>query len=220
MLAKYVVRDGAERKNAMSISTRIDGVVVGDSLEQGIVRGNVFVHPMMRIALEFPDGWEVANSAEQVMAREPGTKHFMLLQMVEQPRGTQHRRGGGQRDAAGRLHSRSTARGRQLGGLDAYVGVYRGSLERRGQGHDARGAHRDGAAGVSCSPASRPRRSATRCGRRSRPSLQDVPRAERAGGGAGAAQPSRSTRCGRATRGSRSHSGRGRASPTRRRWRS
>ena len=49
----------------------IEGVVVGDSVEQGIVRGNAFAHPMMRIALEFPDGWEVANTAEQVMARLP-----------------------------------------------------------------------------------------------------------------------------------------------------
>ena len=118
--------------NEEDFARAIDGVVVGDSLEQGIVRGNAFLHPLMRIALEFPEGWEVANTAEQVMAREPGTKHFMLLQQVEQPRG---------RDIdqvaidAMRRAGYSVIDGSHdtLGGLDAHIGVYRGSLSGVGK---------------------------------------------------------------------------------------
>jgi predicted Zn-dependent protease len=74
----------------------------------------------------------VANSAEQVMAREPGTKHFMLLQMVDRPRGSTieevarnaMRQAGYQPIDGGREH---------LGGLDAYVGLYRGSLSGVGK---------------------------------------------------------------------------------------
>jgi predicted Zn-dependent protease len=130
-LAKFM-SESAHTRNPDAFLHAIDGVVVGDSIEQGIVRGNAFAHPMMRIALEFPDGWEVANSAEQVMAREPGTKHFMLLQMVDRPRGStlgevalnaMHQ--AGYKPVDGTME--------QLGGLDAYVGVYRGSLNGVGK---------------------------------------------------------------------------------------
>jgi len=127
VVAKFA-SDKSTTTNEEDFARAIDGVVVGDSLEQGIVRGNAFLHPMMRIALEFPEGWEVANTAEQVMAREPGTKHFMLLQQVEQPRGRDidqvaldaMRRAG---------YSLVDSRHDTLGGLDAHIGVYRGSLD-------------------------------------------------------------------------------------------
>ena len=131
VLAKYASAS-AQNRNEDDFLRAIDGVVVGDSLEQGIVRGQVFVHPMLRVALEFPEGWEVANSAEQVMAREPGSKRFMLLQMVEQPRGrsieevaVNAMRQAGYQPLDGARDS--------LGGLDAYVGVYRGSLSGVGR---------------------------------------------------------------------------------------
>ena len=53
------------------------------------MRGNVFLHPSLRLGLTFPDGWEVMNSPSAVMAREPGTEHYMVLQEVERPRGVQ-----------------------------------------------------------------------------------------------------------------------------------
>jgi predicted Zn-dependent protease len=131
VLAKYL-SDNARTRNQDAFLRAIDGVVVGDSVEQGIVRGNAFAHPMMRIALEFPDGWEVANTAEQVLAREPGTAHFMLLQMVDRPRGRtieevarNAMRQAGYRPIDGGLE--------HLGGLDAYVGVYQGSLSGVGK---------------------------------------------------------------------------------------
>jgi predicted Zn-dependent protease len=126
VLTKYASESARER-NQDAFFRAVEGVVVGDSLEQGIVRGNAFAHPMMRVALEFPDGWEVANSAEQVMAREPGSKRFVLLQMVEQPRGRSidEVAANAMRQAGYRQLDGAPA---TLGGLDAYVGVYRGSL--------------------------------------------------------------------------------------------
>jgi predicted Zn-dependent protease len=131
VLAKYASEKATERREEEFLRA-IDGIVVGDSVEQGVVRGNAFAHPMMRIALEFPEGWEVANSAEQVMAREPGSNRFMLLQMVEQPRGRNidevalnAMRQAGYKLVDGGHDS--------LGGLDAYIGVYRGSLSGVGK---------------------------------------------------------------------------------------
>lgn len=124
--------DRARARNVELFERAIDGIVVGDSPEQGVVRGHVFLHPVLRIALEFPEGWDVFNSPDQVTAREPGTKHYMVLQLVEQPRGrtiedvARHAmRGAGYTLLDG---SRET-----LAGLDAYVGVYRGSLSGVGR---------------------------------------------------------------------------------------
>jgi predicted Zn-dependent protease len=127
-----VAADAPTTRNREDFLRAIEGIVVGDSLEQGIVRGSVFLHPMLRVGLEFPEGWEVLNSAEQVTAREPGTKHYMLLQLVEQPRGrsiedvaadAMRRAGYSQIDGA-----RET-----LAGLDAYIGLYRGSISGMGR---------------------------------------------------------------------------------------
>jgi predicted Zn-dependent protease len=110
----------------------IKGVVVGDSLKDGIVRDNLFLHPMLGLTVAFPEGWEVSNSPEQVVAREPGTSHYMVLQQIDQPRGrtlaemaTAEMRGAGYKVEDGQAT--------QVNGLDAYVGRYRGSVKSLGK---------------------------------------------------------------------------------------
>ena len=103
---------------------RIDGIVFGDNPEDGVVRGNMFLHPPLRFAIEFPQGWEITNSDEQVVAQEPGNKVFMVLRTIEARPGRsldqvaqQHMRESGykatdvdagddRRDAGGRRHLR------------------------------------------------------------------------------------------------------------------
>ena len=121
---------------------QLDGLVFGDNPKDGIVRGNVFVHPMLRIGVEFPDGWDVMNSPDAVMAQEPGSEHFMVLQEVEQPRLG--------RQAYGAQSAQSTAdaaveamrkagytviegRMERINGLDAHVGLYRGNAKGKGK---------------------------------------------------------------------------------------
>jgi predicted Zn-dependent protease len=122
----------ATARNHDEFERAIEGVVVGDSLEQGIVRGHVFLHPMLRIGFEFPEGWEVYNSPEHVMAREPGTTHYMLLQQVEQPRGRSIEEVAA--DAMRRAgYTELDGARERFGGLDAYVGLYRGSVSGVGK---------------------------------------------------------------------------------------
>ncbi|MCC7242565.1 MAG: M48 family metalloprotease [Acidobacteria bacterium] len=122
----------ATARNRDEYLRTIEGIVVGDSLEQGIVRGSVFLHPMLRIGLDFPEGWEVFNSPEQVMAREPGTQHYMLLQQVDQPRGR-----GIEEVAQNAMRSAGFSRldgaPARVGGLEAYIGTYRGSVSGAGR---------------------------------------------------------------------------------------
>ncbi len=82
---KFVSAD-AKKINRDPYLERIRGLVFGDNPKDGIVRGNEFLHPLLRIGVKFPEGWELTNTAQAVLAQEPGTEHFMVLQEVEQPR--------------------------------------------------------------------------------------------------------------------------------------
>ena len=129
--AKLTAGAAADRRREDYLRA-IDGIVVGDNPKDGVVRGNAFLHPDLRIALEFPEGWDVINSPSQVAAREPGTNHYMFLQQVDQPRG---------QTAEAIAHAAMSRAGfketegqrRTLGGLDAYVGRYTGQISGVGR---------------------------------------------------------------------------------------
>ena len=132
----------AMKINRDQYQERIDGLVFGDNPKDGVVRGNVFLHPMLRIGLEFPDGWDVTNSPDAVMAKQPGTEHYMVLQEVEQPRlpgqgsGGQGKRSIG--DAAVEAMRKAgytvvAGRMERINGLEAYLGLYRGNAKGKGK---------------------------------------------------------------------------------------
>ena len=50
----------------------IDGLLYGDSPEEGYVRGNVFMHSNLGIRFEVPQGFVIDNKAEAVLATGPG----------------------------------------------------------------------------------------------------------------------------------------------------
>ena len=110
---------------------RVDGILYGDNPEQGIARGSTFLHPVLRFRIDFPTGWEVANSPQQVLAKAPGADVFMLLQLVEKPvgRNTQEIALNSMGNAGFRTveGARTT-----INGLDAFVGVYQGQIEGLG----------------------------------------------------------------------------------------
>jgi predicted Zn-dependent protease len=120
-------------RNREGYERRIDGMVYGDNPKDGIVRGRSFVHPVLRFALDFPEGWEVQNSPRQVMARAPGEqRRYMLLEIVQKPSGrdigqiaVNHMSGGGFQRVSGERT--------RINGLDAHVGVYRGSIQGLGR---------------------------------------------------------------------------------------
>jgi predicted Zn-dependent protease len=111
---------------------RVDGLVFGDNPSQGITRGSTFLHPPLRFRIEFPSGWEVANSPRQVVAKAPGTDVFVLLQLVSKPQGpttlevaTASMGGAGFRPLEG---ERTT-----INGLEAHVGLYQGQVQGLGE---------------------------------------------------------------------------------------
>ncbi len=110
---------------------RIDGMIFGDNPDQGIVRGSTFLHPPLRFRVDYPQGWEIRNFPQQVVAKPPNADVFMLLQLVQKPQGRNVQevalasmQGAGFRAVDGQ---RTT-----INGLDAFVGVYQGQVEGLG----------------------------------------------------------------------------------------
>jgi len=136
---KFVSAD-AKRVNRDQYLERIHGLVFGDSPNDGVVRGNEFLHPLLRIGVKFPDGWELTNTEQAVLAQEPGTEHFMVLQEVEaaarQGVGGQSARSIGEvAVAAMRKAGYSVVDGniQSINGNQAHVGVYRGEAKGAGK---------------------------------------------------------------------------------------
>src|SRR5688572_3113707 len=117
--------------NREAFMQRVDGILYGDNPEQGIARGATFLHPVLRFRIDFPTGWEIANSPQQVVAKAPGADIFMVLQLVDKPVGRNVQeialnsmQNSGFRTIEGARTS--------INGLDAFVGVYQGQIEGLG----------------------------------------------------------------------------------------
>jgi predicted Zn-dependent protease len=112
--------------------SRIDGIIFGDNPREGIVRGNAFLHPDLRFALEFPSGWEINNTKTQVLSRAPRQQLYVLLQIVQEPQGRNIEEIA-QRSMSGAGFTRLDGSVTRLNGLPAYVGTYQGQMEGLGQ---------------------------------------------------------------------------------------
>ena len=109
---------------------RVDGLVFGDSPRQGIVRGNTFLHPELRLSIAFPQGWDVRNSPDQVMAKPPDRDEFMILQLVPNASGSLEQVARVTMANAG--FQQVDGAPARINGLDAYVGTYQGQLQGLG----------------------------------------------------------------------------------------
>jgi predicted Zn-dependent protease len=108
----------------------LDGIVFGDSPREGIVRGNQFLHPELRLAVTFPKGWEIQNTQTQVVAKAPDRDDYMLLQLVPNPRGSVNQIA--QTGMANAGFRQLTGQPATINGADAYVGTYQGNLQGLG----------------------------------------------------------------------------------------
>jgi len=111
---------------------RIDGIIYGDNPDQGVVRGSRFLHAGLRFAVDFPAGWDVNNGQSQVVAKEPGGRALVLLQLVDRPigRNIQDVALRSMTNAGFRASSGSTT---IINGLEAFVGTYSGQLQNFGR---------------------------------------------------------------------------------------
>src|SRR5437667_8793895 len=106
----------------------VDGIIYGYDPDQGVVRGATFIHPPLRFRIDFPNGWDIQNSPDEVIAKAPGADVYMLLEQVQMPRGNgvENIARASMQNAGFRIASGSR---QQVSGLDAFIGLYQGSLE-------------------------------------------------------------------------------------------
>src|SRR5678816_3876036 len=118
-------------RNADAMLRAVDGIIYGENPDQGIVRGVSFIHPPLRFRIDFPNGWDVQNSPEQVVAKAAGADVYMLLEQVRMPRGNgaENIAQAQMQNAGFRMLSGSRD---QVNGLEAFIGLYQGSLEGLG----------------------------------------------------------------------------------------
>lgn len=110
--------------------SKIDGIIYGDSPREGIVRGNQFLHPELRLALTFPQGWEIQNTQTQVAAKAPEQEHYVLLQLVPNAQGSLEQVARSSMASAG-FRQLNGQRG-EINGLDAYIGTYQATMQGLG----------------------------------------------------------------------------------------
>ncbi len=61
---------------------RLQGLAFGDSTAQGIRRGNAFYHRGLGFAVRFPEGWQLDNSPERLLARRPDGNAVLEMQVT------------------------------------------------------------------------------------------------------------------------------------------
>ena len=109
---------------------RLDGMVFGDSPDEGITRNNTFLHPVLRFSIAFPPQWDVRNSKQQVVAKAPQQEDYLILQLVPNPSGSIEQIA--RATMAGAGFRQLNGERAQVNGLDAYVGTYQGQMEGLG----------------------------------------------------------------------------------------
>ena len=94
-----------------------EGLLIGSDPAQGVIRGQRFLHPGLELALDFPSGWEVQNTATAVGAGSPQHDAVVMLEMQGPP--GDPRAAGTKFAQANKITLESSSR-ESLGGMEAF----------------------------------------------------------------------------------------------------
>ncbi len=100
----------------------IEGLPVGTSRSQGVLKGNRFYHADLGLTIAYPRGWTVDNGADRLVAISPQKDSVLQMQTQAPPPNT------GPRELLSRLLSRvgaSQAEPIEINGLQGYTAVAR-----------------------------------------------------------------------------------------------
>ena len=100
----------------------IEGLPMGPSRSQGVLKGNRFYHADLGLTVAFPSGWHVENHADRLTAVSPQKDSIIQMQTQAPPPNT------GPREFLSRLLARSSAgQGEpiEVNGLQGYTSVVR-----------------------------------------------------------------------------------------------
>ena len=85
---RYPARQGMDPGRERYLQ-KIDGMVFGDSREQGVIRGNQFLHEPLGFAISAPGkDWKLQNSAEALLVANPAGDAGVIMRLVTGAGGT------------------------------------------------------------------------------------------------------------------------------------
>lgn len=114
----------------------IEGLPVGSSRRQGMVRDNRFYHADMQFTLAFPRGWLIVNDPSQLLAIGPNREHYLELRTQAPPADLTDPRNFAMRGLANRRLDRTE--NLEINGLKAWTGIVRGDPSPFGQSTNVR----------------------------------------------------------------------------------
>ena len=69
--------------NRVEYLERLDGMVYGANPREGFFRDNVFMHPDLAFRMDFPTGWQTANSKQAVAAQSPDEDAVLRITVAD-----------------------------------------------------------------------------------------------------------------------------------------
>jgi predicted Zn-dependent protease len=72
-------------QNAEGFLKAVEGLPIGSSAHQGMVRDNRFYHADMQFTLAFPKGWQVVNQPDKLLAIAPQKEHYLEIRAQPPP---------------------------------------------------------------------------------------------------------------------------------------
>ncbi len=102
----------------------LDGMVYGDSAEQGFVRGQRFIHPRLGFGFEVPSGYRLHNRSDSVLAQS-GNGGVMIFDSQRGSGSLANDFARATNNAAGDVQRT------EINGFEAIAGTVRGSLNNR-----------------------------------------------------------------------------------------
>jgi len=110
--------------NTVNYLQAIQGLPVGSSARQGMVRENRFYHADFQFTLAFPQGWQIMNQPDKILAIAPRKEHYLEIRTQAPPADLTNPRDFAQRGLASKRLVRTETL--EINGLKAWTGVVRG----------------------------------------------------------------------------------------------
>jgi predicted Zn-dependent protease len=114
----------------------IQGLPVGSSARQGMVRENRFYHADLQFTLAFPQGWQIVNQPDKILAIAPRKEHYLEIRTQSPPADLTNPRDFALRGLANKRLARTETL--EINGLKAWTGVVRGDPSPFGQATNVR----------------------------------------------------------------------------------
>jgi len=114
----------------------IEGLPVGSSARQGMVRENRFYHSDMQFTLAFPRGWQILNQPDKILAIAPNKEHYLEIRTQGPPADLTNPRDFAMRGLSNRRLDQTETF--DVNGLKAWTGIVRGDASPFGQSTNVR----------------------------------------------------------------------------------